>query len=151
MLTFIGLLTSLSIALLCCCLWLRQMFELNNLEKLENLKKRLSLATSTANIGVWEWNILNNTLVWDDSMFAIYGLDKSSFVGVYDAWLNAILPEDRTRAEQELQQSLKNNTDFDTLFHIRRFDKIRFIKACGRVVRDGTGNPVRMVVSLPLI
>lgn len=48
-------------------------------DKLAQPADRLELATSAAEIGVWDWNIQKDQLVWDDRMFALYGVQKSAF------------------------------------------------------------------------
>ena len=36
--------------------------------KLLMLTERLSLATSVAAVGVWEWDVANSAMTWDDTM-----------------------------------------------------------------------------------
>ena len=37
----------------------------------QRLTERLDLATRSAHIGIWEWDIVTNHLVWDDRMYAL--------------------------------------------------------------------------------
>jgi len=37
-------------------------------KKLEALSQRLQLATETGGIGVWDWDIQTDNLIWDDQM-----------------------------------------------------------------------------------
>src|ERR1039458_8761404 len=53
--------------------------------KLLLLTERLSLATSVAAVGVWEWDVANSAMTWDNTMVEIYGfaLAKES---PYEQW-----------------------------------------------------------------
>jgi GNAT superfamily N-acetyltransferase len=46
----------------------------------------------TANIGIWDFDIPNNRLVWDDTMYRLYGISLDQFTGAYEAWLKSITP-----------------------------------------------------------
>lgn len=109
-------------------------------------EQRLVLATSAAQIGIWEWDILYDKLIWDNSMFAIYGISHDQFSGAYEAWKSAVHPSDILEQEQELRLALHGIRDYNRTFRIRRPDgSVRFIRATGRVEKNGDGQPVRMV------
>ena len=114
-------------------------------EKVAQLAERLELATSAAQIGVWDWNILKDELVWDDRMFDLYGVKKEDFGGAYDAWLSGVHPEDRARCDVAIQQALRNKKPYDIEFRIQWPNGVvRNIKGDGKVVRDADGTPLRM-------
>lgn len=107
---------------------------------------RLRLATSVAKIGIWQWEVQQNLLHWDDSMLEIYGVKKDDFLGAYETWQEALLPEDREKAEGNLQAALKDGKKYDVVFRIRRSDGvIRYIQANGTVERDENQKPICMV------
>ncbi|MEO6498235.1 MAG: response regulator, partial [Mucilaginibacter sp.] len=41
---------------------------------LSRLNHRLQLATQSANLGIWDWNIEDDTLEWDEGMYLLYGI-----------------------------------------------------------------------------
>lgn len=107
--------------------------------------ERLTLATRAADIGVWDWNILKNELVWDDQMYALYGVKKKDFGGAYDAWLSSVYPDDRARCDEAIQQSLRNEKPYDLEFRVQWPDgTVRVLKAIGLVTWDPQGRPLRM-------
>jgi len=55
-------------------------------DELETASERMILATRAAKLGVWDWNIVNDELVWDDGMYALYGLRREDFSGAFAAW-----------------------------------------------------------------
>jgi PAS domain S-box-containing protein len=85
-------------------------------EHLRQLSTRLNLAVESAAIGIWDWDIPQNTLIWDRRMCDLYGIVSNDFAGVYDAWLSRIHPDDRQSAEATVRQALQNGTDLDSKF-----------------------------------
>jgi diguanylate cyclase (GGDEF)-like protein/PAS domain S-box-containing protein len=113
---------------------------------LQQSAERLQLATEASGVGVWDYDILKGSLVWDDSMYAIYGFDRASAGGLYEAWLNSILPEDMPIQDAALQATLEQGTPYTPIFRIRRGDgSLRYIQARARIYFDAAGKPVRMV------
>ena len=114
-------------------------------EKMAQLAERLELATSAAHIGVWDWDIQKNELVWDDRMFTLYGVKKAHFRGAYDAWLSAVHPDDQARCDEAIQQALRMEKAYDIEFRVRwPSGTIRVIKANGQVIWGTDGTPLRM-------
>jgi two-component system, sensor histidine kinase and response regulator len=114
--------------------------------RLESSENRVQLAVKAAKLGIWDWDIERNQLVWDDSMYALYGLRKEEFGGAFEAWTQCIVPEDRARASADVEAALSGEREFDTGFRIRWADgSIRFIKGVAHTLRDSGGRPWRMV------
>jgi two-component system, cell cycle sensor histidine kinase and response regulator CckA len=114
-------------------------------EEIAQLAERLELATSAAPIGVWDWNILKNELVWDDRMFALYHLKNEEFGGAYDAWLARVHPDDRARCDETIRQALCKERAYDIEFRICCPNgAVRVIKADGQVKWNADGTPLRM-------
>jgi PAS domain S-box-containing protein len=114
-------------------------------EKIAQLVERLELATSAGQIGVWDWRISSGELVWDDRMFALYGVKKEDFGVAYDAWLATVDPADRPRCNEAIQQALRKEKPYGIEFCIRWPNgTARVIKAHGEVIWDKDGTPLRM-------
>ena len=112
----------------------------------EKAKLKLEIATGSSRIGIWEWNYTTNELVWDQQMFALYGLDYTQkgdkAVFDYTFWLNALHPDDRETNHEIIQ----SNTEFESSFRIIWPDKsIHHIKAFGVTQFDEQGNPILMI------
>lgn len=108
--------------------------------------ERLALATKIAKVGVWDYDVVNNHLVWDDNMFDLYGLKRDDFAGVVEAWEASVHPDDKKRGQEEVAQALSGEKEFDTEFRIIKPNgRIRHIKAMGTVRRDKKGNPLKMI------
>ncbi|MEI7433590.1 MAG: PAS domain S-box protein [Methanomicrobiales archaeon] len=115
-------------------------------EALRQLSDRLSLATRAGGVGIWDYDVVNNTLAWDDQMFALYGITREQFSGAYDAWQTGLHPEDKQRGDDEIQMALRGEKEFNTVFRVLWPDgSIRTIRALAIVQRDTGGKPLRMI------
>lgn len=109
-------------------------------------EKRLQLAIEGASLGIWDWDIVSNKLVWDESMYLQYGLKKENFGGAYEAWERSILPEDIPKARSGVQTAMDGGKDYTSEFRILRPDGlIRHLKATAKLIRGEDGALLRMV------
>ncbi len=115
-------------------------------EKLEQISTRLELATKAGGVGVWDYDVVNNRLLWDEQMFALYGIKEKDFAGVYDIWQAGLHPDDAVRGDFEIQQALGGEKEFDTEFRVCWPDgTVRNIRALAIVQRDEYGKPLNMI------
>jgi len=110
------------------------------------LLQRLSLATDAAHIGIWDYQLGTNKVVWNKWMYTLYGIRESDFSGAYEAWTSGLHPDDKLRCQEEHDQALQGEKEFDTAFRvIWPNGEIRNIKASAVVIRDVEGRPLRMI------
>jgi len=110
------------------------------------LVERLDLATRSAHMGIWDWDIQKNKLVWDNQMYALYGIPPDKFPGAYETWLKGVHPDDRAPSNEISQHTLRGERDYDTEFRVLWPDgSTHWLKANGEVFRDKNGVPLRMV------
>jgi PAS domain S-box-containing protein len=115
-------------------------------ESLRQATERLSLAARAGGVGIWDYDVVNNLLVWDDQMFRLYGITREQFSGAYDAWQAGVHPEDRQRGDECIQLALRGEKEFDIEFRVLWPDgTIRYIRGFAMVQRDDTGKPLRMI------
>jgi PAS domain S-box-containing protein len=115
-------------------------------EKISHLLERLNLAARAARLGIWDWDIQKNELVWDDQMYALYGTNRADFTGAYEAWLAGLHPDDVAANDEISQQARRGEREYDPEFRVVwPTGQVRFIKAVGQVIRDEAGQPVRMI------
>jgi len=115
-------------------------------ERAEESEQRLKLASESAQLGIWDLNIPENILLWDDRMYELYGVKKNSRVKTIDTWINGIHPEDKEYALSEFHEALKGNKQFNTNFRVKHPNgNIIYIKGDGLVIRDSKGKAIRMI------
>ena len=114
-------------------------------EKIRLFNDRFELAKQAAGIGVWDWDITKDNLIWDDKMYELYNLSKESFRNIYEAWEMRIHHDDLQTTRQAINDALTGKRDFHTQFRVVWADRsVHYIQAYGKVQRDNNGNAVRM-------
>ncbi len=119
---------------------------LQAVDRVRRSEERLRMATGAAGIGIWDWDIVKNDLVWDDRMYELYGVARTSFAGAYEAWLQGVHPDDVARCDAESQAARAGKEEYRTEFRVVWPDgTIRYLRAFAQIVRDREGHPLRMV------
>jgi diguanylate cyclase (GGDEF)-like protein/PAS domain S-box-containing protein len=112
----------------------------------QRLSERVIVATQAASVGVWEWDILTDTLVWDSIMLSLYGLDADATAPNYQTWTESLHAEDRERVDILLKRTVSGEGPFDTEFRIFWPNGAqRVIRAMATALLDGTGKPLRVI------
>ncbi|MGD2121001.1 MAG: PAS domain S-box protein [Gemmatimonadota bacterium] len=111
-------------------------------------EERLRLAAQSGRVGVWEYDIAEDRLEWDDLMFELHGCPRFAPEEGIQRWRDCVHPEDRERAEGEFMASLApGGPPFDTEFRIVRKDdgETRYIRGLAGITRDEAGEAIRTV------
>ena len=122
--------------------------DLRNAEvQLREAKERLEAAASAGIVGIWDWDVVNNRLVWDKVMYQLYGTREEDFGGAaYETWSSALHPEDREFAEDEIQAALKGEREYAPEFRVIWPDgSVHYLKAMSHTTFDPDGKPLRIV------
>jgi PAS domain S-box-containing protein len=115
-------------------------------EQHENDAKRLQVATTSAGLGIFEWDIEKNDLMWDDRMYELFGLSKADTQLNFESWSERVHPEDLQAALDDVNKAIKGDQEFNTSFRILHQDgKEYFIKGYAHVIRDKTGRAKKMI------
>ena len=115
-------------------------------DALNESAQRLKLAIDSGQYGVWDWNVKDNTMLWDDQMFELYGITRDAFPSNIDAWTNGLHPEDSQKAIDECNAALNGEKQFNTTFRILQPNGVvKHLKADGLVIRDSEGKALRMI------
>ncbi|NET27838.1 PAS domain S-box protein [Okeania sp. SIO1I7] len=115
-------------------------------DHLRELSTRLNLAVESAGIGIWDFDIIQNILIWDKRMYELYGITPGSFTNVREAWLNTLHPDDRAMVETASMQAWRGDKDYNTEFRVIHPDgSTHFIKASALVQRNLQGEAQRMI------
>lgn len=101
------------------------------------------MAVEAADIGTWDFNPATGVLKWSERCKAIFGLPPDAEI-TYDVFLERLHPEDRTRADAAVQESLNPHgngqyqIDYRTLWPS---GEIRWVVAQGQAIFDETQEP----------
>ena len=114
--------------------------------ELEEISKRLTLATNAAKMGIWDWDIESSKFEWDDNMYEMYDVKKEDFDLSYEAWSKFIHPEDLTKVIKHARLALEGKRDFNTSFRITwQNGEIHYIESYGIVIRNQEGEAIRII------
>ncbi len=114
--------------------------------KLQESQQRINLAQKSAGLGIWDWNIKNNTFAWDEQMMCLYGIDKMRHPISLELWERMIHEEDRPRILKELNDALAHKNELKMSFRIIILGGFeRHIDGHGMIIRDDEGKPIRML------
>ncbi len=120
--------------------------KMNDEDALKLMSRRLILATRAASIGIWDYDPIHNSLVWDEQMFRIFGVPEDAFSGTLEAWAGTVHPSDLERETKKLRVALATGKDFDSEFRIIWPDQsIHYIKANGAVQLDAHGRATSII------
>jgi PAS domain S-box-containing protein len=115
-------------------------------ENVEAAKEQLLLAAQAGGVGFWEYDVVNDTLVWDQQMYSMYGIQPDSFENVYQAWVKVLHPDDVLRVNDDVKLALSGEKEYVLEFRVVWPDySIHTISAAGIVQRDESGKPLRMI------
>lgn len=115
-------------------------------ETLKAFAERLDLATTAADIGIWEWDLMSHALFWDHKMFELYQISPTDPDDLYGLWRSHLHPEDLPVVETAIARSIEGKGTLNTEYRITRGDgETRIIRAQGQVQTDDSGVPHRLI------
>ncbi|MFB6184367.1 MAG: PAS domain-containing protein [Haloarculaceae archaeon] len=105
---------------------------------LEKRTQSLEQAQRLADLGHWEWNIVDDTLYWSDEIYRIFGVEPDAFDASYDAFLEFVHPDDREAVRTAVDAALDDDHTYSIEHRIVRADGAqRVVHESGEVIRDG--------------
>ncbi len=114
-------------------------------QSLKENQTRLELAQKAARMGVWEWDLGADEVVWSLGAPALYGVAQSTFSLRYEDWLGFVHPEDRDAVRRSVGEALAGEKEHDLEFRTVLPDgSVRWLAGRGKVFRNVSGTPVRM-------
>jgi PAS domain S-box-containing protein len=113
-------------------------------QSLEQSEARLKLALATAQMGVWQWNLVNDQIFWSPECYQIFG--DESFDGSLTGFKHLIHPDDFSEVMAAARGAIENHCDYSAEFRIIRGNgELRWLTKLGRAEYGEQGTPVRMV------
>lgn len=115
-------------------------------EELKKTNERFRLATKGSKLGIWDHDMVENKLIWDEAMYKIYDVSEATFDLNSHTWLTLIHEDDRPLLQLQVEKILMDGVSLDLEFRIVRPDlSIRFIRSMAQIYHDDAGKPVRIV------
>jgi PAS domain S-box-containing protein len=110
------------------------------------LSKTLTLATTSAKMGIWDWNLVDDIVTLDKRMYELYGNETLNITDTLNLRENSIHPDDFERLNNDINDAIMGIRDFKTEFRVVWPDKsIHFLEAHAIVSRNKKGIGIRMI------
>ncbi len=114
--------------------------------ELARSQERFLLAQQAGKMGVWERDLETDEVTWSENVEALFGLQQGTFGGSYQAYLDAILPEDREHIEAEIKRGIAEGTGFCTEYRVVLPDgSVRWMQDAAYIFGAEGGEPGRLV------
>lgn len=106
----------------------------------------LEEAQALTHLGSWQWDITTNIISWSDELYRIYGMQPQERLVSFSEFLLLIHPNDRDRVSEVISTAFKRGEPFEFEHRITLPDgSERILHGMGKVVKDSSGNPARML------
>ena len=113
---------------------------------LEKAHERMTIATDSGQIGVWEYVIQTGSIHWTPQMFKLYGLDESIASPTHELWSSCLHDEDRDSVIKELADAVANGKELNREYRIVWPDgSIRHLRSTAHIKRDSTNGALIML------
>lgn len=120
-------------------------------ERLQQARRRLELALSSIEAGVWEYRFADESVEWDARQRRIYGLPADDSPLPRDIWENALHPDDRDDAIARTEAALAGRSDYSLTYRIIRTDgAIRHIRSHVTHFNGAASGPVLVGLDLDI-
>ncbi|MGF1568196.1 MAG: diguanylate cyclase domain-containing protein [Nodosilinea sp.] len=114
-------------------------------------QERLALALKGAQMGTWDWNLQQSTLVLSAEAEQLLGLTSGEFDGQYETLLSYVHREDRDTVHQTLHQAVRLGQRYGVEFRVwRRDGQVRWLMARGEMFNTEQMQPRLVGITLDI-
>ncbi len=97
-------------------------------------------------IGSWHLDIEKNVLTWSDEEYRIFGHTPQTFGSTYEAFLEAVHPDDREMVNKTYTDAITNNTPYECVHKVLRPDgEIRTVLERSEDIVDEKGKTIHSI------
>jgi diguanylate cyclase (GGDEF)-like protein/PAS domain S-box-containing protein len=108
--------------------------------------EQVQATESLAKIGYWELDLKSNALFWSDEVFNLFEIDKAKFAATYEAFLNAIHPDDIEAVNTAYNNSLITKEPYSIQHRLLMSDgRVKYVEERCVSYFDTSGDPLRSV------
>jgi PAS domain S-box-containing protein len=114
--------------------------------KLRESEQMLKEAQEIAKMGRWDFDHAENRLTWTDTIYDIFELERDSFNGSYEAFLDLVHPDDEKLVNNAWIESLSDKKPYEIEHRLLLKDgQIKWVSEQCRTEFDEKGKPVHSV------
>ncbi len=117
-------------------------------EALRVSEERFALAVQGSNDGIWDWDIVNDTLYWSPRLKGQLEYADDELDIDFETFQSLVHPNDRERITAALEAHLKDRVPYEVEDRLRtKSGEYRWFYERGQAVWDEDGRPLRMAGS----
>jgi len=109
-------------------------------KELQMSEANLVRAQAVAQFGSWNLDLLENTLIWTDENYKIFGIPKGTPM-TYEKFLNRAYPDDRDYIDRKWHAALAGEP-FDIEHRLLVDNKIKWVREKAELIINDMGNPI---------
>lgn len=103
------------------------------------------LAMEAAGIGLWDWDLVLDRMVWSDKCKSIFGLPADTVI-TYGVFLACLHPDDREYVKRAIRESLEKKEVYNVEYRILWPDRsVRWVSARGHGMYNDQHRAIRMI------
>jgi PAS domain S-box-containing protein len=122
-------------------------------EALRLSEERLAVASSGGRIGMFEWNIVAGTSLWNEQYARLLGFTPASATPAllslpyqYSDWVERVHPEDVARVEADIRRCMEEHSPYEAEYRVVWPDgSVHWVTSRGVFQYDDRGQPQRML------
>jgi PAS domain S-box-containing protein len=104
----------------------------------------LNEAQRISHVGNWELDLASGALVWSDEIYRIFEIDQTQFGASYEAFIDAIHPDDREAVNCAYSESLASCEPYEVEHRLLFADgRIKYVHERCETRYDDDGKPLR--------
>ena len=108
-------------------------------------KEKLNLSLEGGNIGIWEWDIQANKILWDERMEKMFRLTPGTFSGDFEEFSKLLTPDSVELMQEAIKNTLENDAPYDIIVkELLDNNTTRYFNAKAKVYRTIEGIPIKM-------
>ncbi|WP_435009320.1 PAS domain-containing protein [Tundrisphaera lichenicola] len=130
--------------------WIGTLTDIEDQKRVEHAlrtsEERQRLALSAARIAHWEWDIVEDSIPYQDSIALLYGrLDDRPFED-FSEYLTIVHPDDRELVREAAERAMAPGVPYEVEYRVIWPDgSTHWLSGRGATYFDGQGRPVRML------
>ncbi|MDD4963807.1 MAG: PAS domain S-box protein [Gallionella sp.] len=107
-------------------------------------ERRIREAQHIAKVGSWDLDLVSGKLIWSDEIYNLFEMDQSQFGASYEAFLDAIHPDDRDAVNHAYTESLVSRSPYEVTHRLLMGDgRIKWVHEHCTSDFDAEGKPLR--------
>ncbi len=115
-------------------------------QALRKSQHQLSLACQVAQIGIYDWDIIQDRLLLNTRLSTLFETSNQQIGGRFEDWLSCIHPDDRSHCARTVADAMNASSSFTLAYRVvLPGGEIRHLESHALIQRDAEQHPIRIL------